>query len=134
MWYVWLFLSLLSFSCFGREDWLCTEDSSQIQGDQILACGVGEDAREGEARRLALESAHNEFSHICSTQTLCGEHKFRAIPSRATCSMSDGIWKCYRLVKYEIETSKRQIASVYSVRPHGDPMEYALKYGIGVGW
>lgn len=128
MWYVYLFLSLLSFSCFGQDSWLCTEDSSQIQGDQILACGVGEGETESAARKSALQSAQDEFLVVCGPNTNCGEHKFKASPSRSTCSKKDGAWKCYRLVKYAIE-SDRKIASnvkaypVYDMRVRDETMD-----------
>ncbi len=102
--YVLIFLSL---NLWASEQWLCTEDSSQIQGSQILACGVGEGHNESTARQLALKNAQQEFATVCDTQTLCGEHKYSAAPSRSTCEEKDGIWKCYRLVKYSIKEDKR---------------------------
>ncbi len=106
--WVTIIMLLMSVNAWPSDQWLCVEDSSQIQGSQILACGIGEGPTESVARKAALKSAQDEFSAVCDTQTLCGEHKYRAIPSRSTCEKTDSGWKCHRLVKYEIESDKKE--------------------------
>lgn len=111
------FLALvLSLNSFAGDSWLCTEDSSQIQGSQILACGVGHGANEAIARKAALTNAKEEFSAICDVNTICGEHKFRARPSRSTCENKGGVWSCHRLVVYGIEEDLRVA--------HNDPANF----------
>lgn len=113
-----LIMFLFSLNAWPQDQWLCAEDSSQIQGSQILACGVGEGVNESVARKAALKSAQDEFAAVCDTQTLCGEHKYRAIPSRSTCEKKDSGWKCYRLVKYEIENAPKLVV-------HNNPANFA---------
>ncbi len=108
-----LLLSLLSgifmvSVVFGREDWLCTEDSSQVQGSRILACGVGYGANEMDARTVALRNAKDEFDAICTADTACGLRMYRATPSRSTCEKSEDGWVCHRLVIYETQKKFRK--------------------------
>lgn len=125
-----LLIMLVGLNAWAAEQWLCVEDSSQIQGSRVLACGVGVGVNEAQARSQALKSAQDEFSVVCGPDTECGDHKFSASPSRATCSETDGIWKCYRLVVYQIKEAKRDARIVYypNVRDEGmDLMDRALE-------
>lgn len=107
--YVYIVLAglVIGANICASEMWLCSEDSSQIQGSQILACGIGEGPTESIARKEAFKNAKEEFTSICDTQTLCGEHKYHAAPSRSTCEKKDDGWKCYRLIVYGIESDRR---------------------------
>lgn len=105
---MWLLGYFMATNAFGMDQWLCTEDSSQIQGSRILACGVGEAMTEAGARKVALLNAEEEFQTICAPETICGQHKYSASPSRATCERSEDGWKCYRLVVYEIKKDYRK--------------------------
>lgn len=126
---------LFSLSALAQDSWLCSEDSSQIRGSQIVACGVGESTQEAVARRMAMDSATQEFNVVCGPQTLCGQHKYRVQPTRSTCEQEKGIWKCYRAVVYEIESElKTSVALAIPVRDLHNGMDEALKYGIGRGW
>lgn len=104
-----LLLCVFSQNAWPQENWLCTEDSSQVQGSRILACGIGEGANESIARKAALKNATEEFSVVCGPDTPCGERKYTAQPSRATCERDKDtlMWKCYRLVVYESDKSYR---------------------------
>ena len=129
--YVLLFLSL---NVFAQENWLCVEDSSQIQGASILACGVGVGPNEAQARTQARKSAEEEFNLVCGENTDCGDRKFSASPSRATCQESDGIWKCYRLIVYRVSENKREHNSNIIEAHNRNMMDEALKNGMGRGW
>lgn len=108
LFWVSLIVFLFSLNAWPMDQWLCTEDSSQIQGSRVLACGVGEGANETIARSAAIRNAQEEFMMICGPGTQCGEHKYNVAPSRSTCSRSEDGWKCYRLIAYEIKEDKKE--------------------------
>lgn len=101
---------LFGFNALAGESWLCTEDSSQLQGDSVAACGVGEGETEGKARRIAFNSAKTEFNEICGPDTECSMHKYAIEPKRTTCERIDGGWKCYRLMVFRVKNEPRRNA------------------------
>lgn len=98
-------LLLVSFGTFGREGWLCSEDSTQVRGSTILACGIGSGSDEDSAKRKAFESAKREFHSVCESE--CKLHAYSVAPQRATCEEKNGSWKCYRLVVYRMKDERR---------------------------
>jgi hypothetical protein len=90
-----LLAALSTFPILASEDWLCVTESSQVRGNVVLSCGVGEAATESEARAAAFDSAEVEFSHFHATASAIE-------PKRTTCAREDGGWKCYRAVEYTL--------------------------------
>lgn len=98
---IFILLLLTQSNAFASESWLCTDDSSQLYSEGIVAaCGVAEARTEGMARELAFNSARTEFDKVCGEDTPCGEMKFTVEPKRMTCEQIQGGWKCYRLVVF----------------------------------
>jgi len=102
-----LILFFISATSFSKESWLCTSESSQIENDRVLACGIGEALTEGAARKQAFNSAKAEFNHVCDVNTFCGAHKYAVEPKRTTCEHLEVGWKCYRLVVYTPQGGRR---------------------------
>lgn len=88
------------------DEWLCTEESSQRRGNQILSCGIGIGLDESSARSSALANARTEFSSVCASSSDCRDHAVAVTPKRTTCEKigkkGTGGYKCYRLLSYEI--------------------------------
>lgn len=104
-------LLFLSLSAGAQDQWLCVEDSSQVVGESVQACGVGEGPTEGKARAKAFQEAAKEFMAICGPNTECGVHKYAVEPRRATCEREGNSWKCYRLIVYRPIHAERNVAS-----------------------
>lgn len=95
-------LSLLISSSHASDQWLCKEESSQIRGSTIAACGVGSGITEDEARSLAFNAAKQEFKRVCDLSEHCHYHKIDVEPKRTTCESFNNETKCYRLVLFTI--------------------------------
>lgn len=86
-----------------NEQWICTEASSQRQGNDILACGIGLGKTENDARLNAFDNAKTEFQRICSSSDDCKNHSITAEPKRTTCDADkNGKIKCYRMIDFTI--------------------------------
>ena len=106
---------LLAMNCEGQESWLCTEDSTQVRSDSVLACGIGQAQTEGDARRLAFKSARAEFDQVCGPNTECSTHRYSVEPQRSSCGRIDGQWKCYRLVQFKMKSEPKRTVSPNSI-------------------
>lgn len=94
----------ISLSAFAKEDWLCVQESSQVQNGEVFACGVGEGKDENAARSSAFENARAEFLRVCNSSDDCKGHKVSVEPKRTTCERnSKESYKCYRMVVFAIE-------------------------------
>lgn len=114
--YLYLFLYLIavhlltsSISLSAEENWLCTSESSLIQGSDIHACGVGDAKDEDSARALAFNSAKREFDRICSVTTACVGKAVSVEPKRTTCETEGGKWKCYRLLVFTVSEKSAKV-------------------------
>lgn len=106
-----LALSLfLGSAAFAGDSWLCTSESSELRGDSVAACGIGEAKNEGDARKMAFDRAKIEFNGICGPGTECGDNKYTVNPKRTSCEESGGLWKCYRLVVFRVKNVARREA------------------------
>lgn len=87
------------------DEWLCTTESGQRQGNLILACGVGESSGdEAYARKRALSNAIEEFNTICEISSDCAGRKIIVEPKRTSCAVEkNGLLKCYRLIAVTLE-------------------------------
>lgn len=88
-------------------DWLCHEEASQRQGDEILACGIGIGPDENSARIQALDNASLEFNKLCNVSDDCRGKKVAATPKRTQCSQDGKTFKCYRLVSFAVSAETR---------------------------
>lgn len=95
--------AILSTQVCKAGDWLCTEESSIRDGAGIHACGVGIDKDESKARSNALDAAMSEFNQLCESSSDCVGHQRIAKPGRMTCSFDKDVFKCYKLVTYQIK-------------------------------
>lgn len=68
-----------------KQDWFCTDDQAMKTGSTYVICGVGTYSTEGDARRIALENAVNEFKTICDLSSDCKGHKVSIEPKRSSC-------------------------------------------------
>lgn len=111
-------LALLLFfsTAFASENWLCTSQASQVQGDKVLACGVGHGADEDRARAKAFISSQAEFNRLCNASTNCKGKTVSIEPKRTTCDQEGSQWKCYRLLVFTVGTE--------SVKVVRDQIEY----------
>lgn len=90
-------------------NWTCTEVASEKIDNFIMACGVGEAETEGDARKLALENAINEFKSICNISDDCLNKKTYTKPLRNSCEKLDNNKiKCYRGIQVEFREEKNQ--------------------------
>lgn len=97
-----LILLLLSTTAHATE-WLCTEEASQREGANILACGIGTGSDENTARLNAFDSAKAEFTKVCSGSDDCNNKQVSILPKRTSCEQTtNGSYKCYRLVTFNI--------------------------------
>ena len=97
---------LIGFPCFGKETWLCTEESSQLINGTIQACGVASGRDENEARSRAFDNAKAEFDKVCNASDSCRGHIIDADPKRTTCEPQKEGFKCYRAVEFQIGKRK----------------------------
>lgn len=137
-----LFALFFCVYCFSEDRWRCVESSTEVRDDGVVAaCGIGEGPSESVARSMALLNAKNEFSAVCSEDTLCGMHKYAVDPKRASCTVIDGSWKCYRMVVFRaVEELKREIASTTTIPSQSvdtvklsnqELIDRALRQGMG---
>lgn len=99
-----LIIFIIGSSCISqaKEQWLCTEESSQIRNGIILACGVGGGSDENEARAAAFENSKAEFKRVCLSSDTCSNHEISVEPKRTSCEGKENSYKCYRLVAFII--------------------------------
>lgn len=120
MWWIFIVSScLFSLTSLSQENWLCSSGSSELRGDSVAACGVGEGDSEALSRKRAFDSAKTEFNEVCSPGTECYELKYAVEPKRSSCEHSLDGWKCYRLVVFRAvdvprNVPTRKIPSQYS--------------------
>lgn len=84
-------------------NWLCKEESSEVRGDVMLVCGVGEARDESFARAKAFDSAIAEYDKFCSVSDFCTSGRKVAVEPKRTSCESDGReegYKCYRLIVF----------------------------------
>jgi hypothetical protein len=94
--------ALLISVAFAKESWICTEESSLIQNDKIMTCGIGVAKDEDSARTKAFNSAKDEFDRICKISSSCNNHAVNVEPKRTTCEKDGSNWKCYRMLSFAI--------------------------------
>jgi hypothetical protein len=105
-----LFLLWLPSRVFAAEaQWLCTEESSQRQGNVVLSCGVALGDEENEARSKAFDNARAEFKKVCDASFDCRGHETTVTPKRTSCDEIAGKtaqietkYRCYRLLAFTI--------------------------------
>ena len=90
----------------GKDEWLCTEEASQVQDDAILSCGVATGVDENAARSQAFDNASAEFHRLCDLSETCKGRKFSVEPNRTSCSEQRSGFKCYRLLTFNLVESK----------------------------
>jgi hypothetical protein len=91
-----------------KEEWLCTEEASQIQDGAVLACGIGEGSDENGARVKAFENARAEFIRVCDLSDNCKGYQVNVEPKRTSCEGLSKGYKCYRLLAFTIDSTKMQ--------------------------
>src|SRR5271154_1053759 len=94
-----LFTFLIFFpnsSAFASDAWICQEAASIKDGNEVLACGVGEGENEAQARIDALEKAKAEFNEICDQSVDCRGRETVVTPLRNTCEILPNVVRCYR--------------------------------------
>jgi hypothetical protein len=131
-----LLLSLPSRGLAIDVPWLCTEESSQRQGNTVLSCGVAVGDDENEARSKAFDNARNEFKKICDASSDCRGHETTVTPKRTTCDEITGKtaqietkYRCYRLLAFTIGKPLAPAASVPLLYDNPDnfrPFSYGL--------
>lgn len=103
---VFLIMMMLSLgstsSASANESWLCTDESSQIQGTSILSCGIGLANDEDTARAKAFYAAKAEFDRICDASTTCKGKEVKVEPKRTTCAPDGEKYKCHRLIVFTV--------------------------------
>jgi hypothetical protein len=109
----------ISTSAIAKEEWFCTEQSSQIQNGAVQACGIGIGKDEAQARLRAFDNAQMEFKKICDASLNCKGHEATVDPKRTTCEPSADGYKCYRMVAFEIQPTAddKHLANAGSVVP-----------------
>lgn len=110
------FLFLIwSVGAFAKEQWICTEQSSQRDGNVIAACGIGSGQDENEARLSAFDNSKSEFKRVCDASDDCKGRAISAEPQRTTCEKNGTSFKCYRMITFTIgERIKDQDRAVSS--------------------
>lgn len=103
-----LYLFFLTHSAFAKEDWLCTQEASQIQNGSLLACGIGEGNDENTARTRAFENAKAEFFRVCKASDTCNRREVSVEPKRTSCEAMKGNFKCYRLIVFTLGSEKEK--------------------------
>lgn len=107
-----LILALLILPSVSMADFLCDEESGQLQGDVYHACGIFESKDENEARQKAFVNAKEEFHTYCMSSSNCIRHYIYLNPKRTSCKeiKRDGVlvYKCARLVDFKIDDMKHQ--------------------------
>ena len=114
-----IFIFISATTVYAKEDWLCVQESSQIQNGTILACGIGEGKDEDAARAKAFDSAKAEFNRLCGASDACNGRRVTVEPQRTTCEQNIGGYKCYRLLVFSLGAQKnikssRSVASFNS--------------------
>ena len=102
------------------DQWLCTDESSQIQNGALLACGVGKGKDENEARASAFENAKAEFKRICTASDTCKQHEISVEPKRTSCEGKEGSYKCYRLIVFTIGKETKRAADSSAIENRGN--------------
>lgn len=97
---MWLILTLLIPHSFASDQWLCSTQSSHINGDEIQVCGMGRGMNEETARMAALEDAKLEFQELCSMGSNCEGKRWSVDPGRTTCNPETDHYICFRLFTY----------------------------------
>jgi hypothetical protein len=104
---IYLVCFLFTSNSFAQK-WLCHETASIRYDSRILTCGVGEAKTESEARSKAFDSATQEFNQLCEQDLTCKGFKTRVEPKRNSCTYSNGLYKCYRGLEYQITAVKKE--------------------------
>ena len=93
-----------------KQDWFCTDDQAMKTGNTYVICGVGTYSTEGDARRISLENAVNEFKTICELSSDCKGHKISVEPKRSSCFKSTSSDKsrfenisCHRMFLFTVQ-------------------------------
>ncbi len=105
---------LWTSSALALDEWFCTSESSQIQGNAIQACGIGEAKSEAAARRKAFDNAQVEFRRLCYASDTCPDREVTVEPKRTTCAKYGSEVKCYRMVAYILGRSKERLLPSFS--------------------
>lgn len=105
-----IILLALSANAEEKASWFCTDDSAMRTGNTYVICGVGTFSTEGDARRLALENAVNEFMVMCNLSSDCKNHKIVVEPKRSSCYKASANEKsrwsnysCHRMFLFTIQ-------------------------------
>lgn len=103
-----LTLSLLGVPGICTAEWICTETSSQTQGDTILACGAGESQSLQGARDLSRQAAFREFDDLCRKSSSCAPFDVEVEPRRTQCEKVKGSYRCVRAIAFHITERQKQ--------------------------
>lgn len=100
-----IFLSLfLSFAL--ADDFSCSNDGTQIVGNVIKACGVGEHKSLDMARKLAYLSAHKEALWFYRMSDRFNGRLVDEVPARQVCFEHKNHWICHRLINVTVHTDQ----------------------------
>lgn len=99
---IWTFLISAISIALANDGWLCMTESSQIQGNRVLACGIGIESDEAKARSRAAVNAKDEFNFLCGASDTCKDRQVNVDSGRTTCEKSGHAIKCYRLLVFII--------------------------------
>jgi hypothetical protein len=103
------FFSIFFLSTVKAEQgWFCQHAASEKNGNSITSCGIGEAAKENEARKKALESALEEFDTLCERSIDCKSFETIVEPNRNDCQKIGKSFKCYRAITATITKTKRK--------------------------
>lgn len=79
--------------------WYCRDEASSRRGNEIVSCGVGEGATEGDARAEALRYAYEELEAVCGISDDCASFQLNVAPLRTECAETASGYRCYRGLK-----------------------------------
>jgi|GEM_PF-4091086 len=108
--------------------WFCEQAASEKNGNNIMACGIGEGASEDLARKLALESAFVELDSICERSIDCRTFETLIEPQRNDCQKKGEKYRCIRAILAIITGTKRKAPFSKEV----SNKEYLQKFDIVV--
>jgi hypothetical protein len=112
-----LLLLLVPTVCLAHTTWLCTEESSQREGNVIKACGVATASLEPLARAGAFDQAKAELGRVCAVGADCHGHQVVITPKRTLCERVASGYRCYRLVEFEVQDTLVAVLQPRAERP-----------------
>jgi hypothetical protein len=100
-----LWFSLL-FSFALADAFTCETDGTQIKGNVIRACGVGQHHNLSEAQLAAYYHAHHEAMMFYLNNSGFYPNNKTEIPARQECRFSKNKWTCFRLLIVTVDVQK----------------------------